>query len=112
MKQIYHITMIVFVQYNVTYRYIVHYYEHPDDYAFVKQNIPGADKNLLPVLVLCLICGIHAECSAISAFTSSTEREQHFAIFSMSVSPYAISWRAVAIQVFFSVLIAASLHSR
>ena len=91
MKQLYHITMIVFVQYNVTYRYIVQKHEHPDDYAFAKQNIPGADKNLLPVLVLCLIRGIHAECSAISAFTSSTEREQHFEIFSMSVSPYAIS---------------------
>ena len=108
MKQLYHITMIVFVQYNVTYRYIVQKHEHPDDYAFAKQNIPGADKNLLPVLVLCLIRGIHAECFAISSFTSSTEREQHLAIFSMSVSPYAISWRAVSMLTFFSV----SLHSR
>ncbi len=91
MKQLYHITMIVFVQYDVTYRYNVQNHEHPDNFSFAKQNIPGADKNLLPVLVLCLIRGIHAECSAISAFTSSTEREQHFAIFSMSVSPYAIS---------------------
>ena len=33
--------MIVFVQYNATYRYIVQYYEHPDDYAFVKKQ-PGS----------------------------------------------------------------------
>ena len=91
MKQLYHITMIVFVQYNVTYRYIVQKHEHPDDYSFVKNTARERINNLLPVLVLCLIRGIHAECSAISAFTSSTEREQHFEIFSMSVSPYAIS---------------------
>ena len=43
--------MIVFVQYNVTYRYNVQNHEHPDNFSFAKQNIPGADKNLLPVLV-------------------------------------------------------------
>ena len=30
--------MIVFVQYNATYRYIVQYYEYPDDYAFENQT--------------------------------------------------------------------------
>lgn len=116
MKQLYHITMIVFVHYNVTYRYNVQNHEHPNNFSFAKQNIPGADKNLLPVLVFCLIHGIHAEGFAMSASTSATEREVYLAIFSALVSPSSIIRQAVSMLAFFiaffSASIAASLRSR